>query len=207
VLGAYTGDRFDQLFDPIVAIPNERLLIKGEGDTLTIGPHRTLSFLDTPGHAAHHFSIYDPVSNGIFTGDTAGIRYHQVTDLGFTLYLPTTTPNQFDPDAMLNSINRFREMQVEKIYFSHFGMTTDIKDAFQQVSYWIPRFVEIGEQALSKGEGVEKIAAGLLHMISNYLSERKVADNHPVYDILKLDLEIDAMGIVYYLNKRKKTGM
>jgi glyoxylase-like metal-dependent hydrolase (beta-lactamase superfamily II) len=202
---AVYGDKFDRLFNPILPIPNERLLIKGEGDTLTIGPGCTLQFFDTPGHAAHHFSIHDPVSNGIFTGDTAGIRYHQLADAGFTLYLPTTSPNQFDPDAMLNSIDRFRKMRVEKIYFGHFGMTTDTEEAYQQVSYWIPFFVESGEQALLKGEGIKGIADRILNLIINHLTERKVALIHPVYDILKLDLEVCSMGIADYLHKRKKT--
>src|SRR5699024_1559836 len=71
---AVYGDSFQELFEPIVPVPEERLLVKGEGDTLKIGPDCTLTFYDTPGHAKHHFSIYDPVSNGIFTGDTVGIR-------------------------------------------------------------------------------------------------------------------------------------
>lgn len=66
---AVYGDRFSELFDPIIAVPKERLLVKDEGATLKIGPTCTLKFLDTPGHAKHHFSIYDPVSNGMFTGE------------------------------------------------------------------------------------------------------------------------------------------
>ena len=38
------GERFSELFDPVVPIPEERLLIKDEGDTLEIGPACTLKF-------------------------------------------------------------------------------------------------------------------------------------------------------------------
>ena len=55
---AVYGDKFSQLFDPIVEIPEDRLMIKGEGDTLEISEKLNLKFLDTPGHANHHFSIY-----------------------------------------------------------------------------------------------------------------------------------------------------
>src|SRR5690625_2393642 len=75
---AIYGDSFSELFDPIVPIAADRLIVKNEGDTLKIGSDCTLEFLNTPGHSKHHFSIYDPVSNGIFTGDTAGIRYQQL---------------------------------------------------------------------------------------------------------------------------------
>ena len=84
---AVYGSKFDALFDPVVPVPEERLIVKEDGETLTIGPGRTLQFWHTPGHAAHHFSIYDPVSNGVFTGDTAGIRYHQTNDVGLEFYL------------------------------------------------------------------------------------------------------------------------
>ena len=36
---------------------------------------RKLVFFDTPGHARHHFCIYDQLSDGVFTGDTFGISY------------------------------------------------------------------------------------------------------------------------------------
>src|SRR5699024_100755 len=75
---AIYGESFEELFEPIVPVPEERMLIKGEGDTLQISKDCTLKFFNTPGHSRHHFSIYDPISNGIFTGDTAGIRYEQL---------------------------------------------------------------------------------------------------------------------------------
>ncbi len=59
-----------------------------------------LKFIYTPGHANHHYSIYDKKSNGIFTGDTAGVRYAELTDEGEAFYLPTTSPNQLNPNDM-----------------------------------------------------------------------------------------------------------
>src|SRR5699024_12194660 len=98
---AIYGDSFEELFEPIVPVAEERLLIKGEGDTLKIGANCTLQFLDTPGHSRHHFSIYDPVSNGVFTGDTTGIRYEQLAREGLACFLPSTTPNDIDPMSIL----------------------------------------------------------------------------------------------------------
>src|SRR5699024_3313227 len=91
------GAQFASLSDPTVPIREERILVRQDQETLSIGPDRTLTFLDSPGHAKHHFSIYDPVSRGLFTGDTAGVQYMQSKEFGFPFYLPTTSPNQFDP--------------------------------------------------------------------------------------------------------------
>ena len=151
---AVYGDKFESLFDPILPIAEDRLLIKGEGDVLKIGPACTLQFLDTPGHAKHHFSIYDPVSNGIFTGDTIGVRYKQLVADGIDLFLPSTSPNQFDPTAMVQAIDRIQDMNVEFIYFGHFGMTDKPKEVFRQVSKWLVVFVEEAKAVYCRGKRI-----------------------------------------------------
>lgn len=203
------GEKFDELFDPILPVPEERILVKGDGDTLTIGPGRTLRFLDTPGHAQHHFSIYDPVSHGVFCGDTAGIRYIQLEADGIPFFLPVTSPNQFDPEAMLASIERYKTMNLARLYYGHYGMTTQVDEAIRQVVHWIPRFVEESENVLSENTGTvvqqaALISQRLLDIIRKELSEKGVEDSHPVYEMLKMDFQVSAMGLVDYLNKRSE---
>jgi len=89
---------FEKFYDPIYPIPEERLMIKENGEVLELA-NRTLTFYDTPGHAKHHFSIHDSLSNGIFTGDTIGVYYQDIQE--FEFFLPSTSPNHFDPDEML----------------------------------------------------------------------------------------------------------
>lgn len=198
------GNIFDELFDPVVPIPDERLITKEDGDTLTIAPERTLTFYDSPGHAKHHFSIYDPVSNGLFTGDTSGVRYHQAEDHDLVFYLPTTSPNQFDPDAMLHSIQRFRDMNVDRIYFGHFSMSSGPNEVYRQVEEWIPRFVEAGKQAMAHEEGAEGIKRRLHDSVSQYLQKHGVPENHAVYNILQMDFEVCSQGIADYLSKKSR---
>lgn len=203
------GEKFDTFFDPILPIPEDRILIREDGDTLTIGPERTLQFLDTPGHALHHFSIYDPVSNGMFSGDTAGIRYAHLEEEGIPFFLPTTSPNQFDPEAMLASIERFRSMNIQRLYFGHYGMTTLVEEAFRQVAHWLDRFLEIGKGFMSENavsaatmaQQADELGKQLLGAVGHHLAALGVAENHRVYEILTLDCQVDAMGILDYLAK------
>ncbi|MFC7062927.1 MBL fold metallo-hydrolase [Halobacillus seohaensis] len=201
---AVYGENFDELFDPILPIAEEKLIVKEDGDILKIGSDCTLEFLDTPGHASHHLGIYDPVSNGMFTGDTAGIRYHQTQDYGLTFYLPSTSPNQFDPEAMRQSIGRFKEMNLSQIFFGHFGKSEEPEVALNQVLDWIPAFVDAGEKALANGEGMNGIKSRLQEKVAAYLKEFNIPDDHEVYKILKLDFEVCAMGLLDYLNKRER---
>lgn len=201
---AIYGESFSDLFDPIIPVPEERLLVKGEGDTLEIGSACTLEFLDTPGHSKHHFSIYDPISKGMFTGDTVGIRYEQLIHEGIDLFLPSTSPNQFDPNAMQASIDRMMEMKLERIYFGHFGMTEKTDQALDQVSEWLDIFVEEGEQVVSEGKGYDVLAKALLGRVRHHLREFDIPDEHEAYIVINLDMQVSALGIMDYFKKLKQ---
>lgn len=198
------GERFSELFDPVVAIPEERLLIKDEGDKLEIGPACTLSFMDTPGHAKHHFSIYDPVSNGMFTGDTVGIRYEQLIRDGVDLFLPSTSPNQFDPDAMREEIERMLNMDLDYIYFGHFGMTSNPKMALRQVAEWLDIFMKEAETIGELSKSHEILAERLSDRVRDHIREKNVPDNHEVYGLIELDMQVSAMGILDYIRTSQR---
>src|SRR5699024_8069968 len=201
--GVY-GESFSELFEPIIPIPEDRLMTKDDGETLKIGHNCTLEFLDTPGHARHHFSIYDPISNCLFTGDTVGIRYQQLIREGIDYFLPSTSPNHFDPNAMHESIDRIRSMNLDKIYYGHFGMTEDVNQALDQVSEWLDIFVEIGEEVVSEGKGYDVLASRMLEQVKGDLSIKGLRTDHDVYIVLNLDMQVCALGIIDYFKKLKQ---
>jgi glyoxylase-like metal-dependent hydrolase (beta-lactamase superfamily II) len=205
---AVYGDQFSQLFDPILPVPEEQLITMANGDKLELGDGMSLQFFDSPGHADHHFSIYHPPSQGIFTGDTAGIFYPQIYREGISFYLPSTSPNQFDPDKMLKSIEMYKELGIEKIYFGHYGMSDNPEEAFRQVKDWLKIFIEEAENAVSLGgsvsQQVDAITESILTKIKKQLHLQGLPENHPIYELLHLDVNVSAMGLVHYLNK--KTG-
>ncbi|TFJ91841.1 MBL fold metallo-hydrolase [Lentibacillus salicampi] len=201
--GVY-GDSFSELFDPIVPVPEDRLIVKHDGETLKIGDQCTLEFLDTPGHARHHFSIYDPISNGLFTGDTVGVRYQQLIDAGVDFFLPSTSPNHFDPNAMHDSIERIRAMNLNKIYYGHFGMTEDVSQALDQVAEWLDIFVGIGEEAVAEGKGYDVLASRMLEQVKGDLSIKGLRTDHDAYVVLNLDMQVCALGMIDYFKKLKQ---
>ncbi|MCS1351796.1 MBL fold metallo-hydrolase [Mechercharimyces sp. CAU 1602] len=197
-------DAFDDLFDPVLPVEANRVLVKGEGDVLRLGAERKLYFIDTPGHAKHHFSIYDNVSKGVFTGDTAGVRYVDGLGEGRDFFLPSTSPNQFDPEAMIASIERLRSFSPQRLFFGHFGMSDEVDKALDEVTYWIPRFVEAGVEALQAGEGAAGIERRLLQSIASYVREFGVEKESPLFQTLTLDLPICALGIKDYIDKKAR---
>ncbi|MER2090213.1 MAG: MBL fold metallo-hydrolase [Sporosarcina sp.] len=195
------GERFSELFEPIISIPADRLLVKDEGDTLEIGRTCTLKFLDTPGHAKHHFSIFDPISNGIFSGDTVGIRYEQLIRDDVNLFLPSTSPNQFDPDAMRRAIDRMSEMNLHAIYFGHYGMTDAPHKALQQVSEWLDAFMKEAENVVAEQKGHDVLAQRLFNRVREHLRKSGIPDDHEVYFLIEVDMQVSAMGMIDFLKK------
>lgn len=205
---AVYGEKFDSLFNPILPVPEEQLMVMNNEDTLTIGENCTLTFYDTPGHANHHFSIYHSAVNGMFTGDTAGIFYTQLYKEGIEFYLPTTTPSNFDPDKMKQSINLYKSMNLDYIFFGHYGMSKNPAEVYQQVTNWLLPFVDVTEKAYKKGTSLEEMIGlttkGLFEKVSSYLDELKVPKKHEIYSVLQLDLEVCAMGLIDYIHKKNK---
>lgn len=200
---AVYGDDFERLFDPILPIPEERLLIKEDGETLKLSEQCSLTFYHTQGHADHHFSIYDPISNGMFTGDTIGIRYDHLKE--FEFYLPSTSPNQFKPNEMLQSLEKIiNELKVDHVYFGHFGKSSSPDEIYKQMSYWVPKFVETGEAVFHKGQDYEVLKDKLLELVKESLSKMNVNEDHHVFELITLDLQICSMGIFDYLQKKYK---
>ncbi|WP_210366351.1 MBL fold metallo-hydrolase [Bacillus sp. REN3] len=205
---AVYGDKFDELFKPIIPVPEEKIMIKEDGDILTIGENTTLQFLDTPGHANHHFSVYHPPTKGIFTGDTAGIFYPQLYRQGIEFYLPTTSPNQFDPGEMMGSISRFKHLGIERIYFGHYGMSENPVEAFSQVENWLRTFLVEAESVIKsqtdRADQAGTIAGRLYDKIKLQLIEKGIKEDDPIFELLQLDVNVSAMGLADYFRKQQE---
>ncbi|HEY0180500.1 MAG TPA: MBL fold metallo-hydrolase, partial [Dokdonella sp.] len=61
-------------YGQLVPVPPERLRALADDETVDL-EGRLLRFMDSPGHALHHVTLYDELSSGWFTGDCFGISY------------------------------------------------------------------------------------------------------------------------------------
>jgi glyoxylase-like metal-dependent hydrolase (beta-lactamase superfamily II) len=89
----------------IIPVDENRVIEADDMYRFRLG-ERELLVLDTPGHARHHFCVWDEQSRGFFTGDTFGIAYPELDCDGHSFIFPPTTPVQFDPPAWHASIDR-----------------------------------------------------------------------------------------------------
>jgi glyoxylase-like metal-dependent hydrolase (beta-lactamase superfamily II) len=147
---AVYGDAFDSLWGEILPVPAAQITALKEGDFFELGPTR-FAVWDTPGHAKHHLAF---VAEGLaFTGDTAGVRLP-----GCDFLSPATAPSQFDPVALLHSLQRLRAAKLDRIYLTHFGPVDAVEDHLDRYVELIQDVVTLAEEHLGSGAAPEDFA-------------------------------------------------
>ena len=203
----YGKEKFKHSFGDILSIDENRVIVAEDMSTLQLSG-RTFTFLDTPGHARHHFCVYDEMSNGFFTGDTFGLSYRELDDQKGAFILATTTPVQFDPDVWQHSITKLLEYQPTNMYLTHFGCVNDISSLAEDLRNDIRQHAEIAMQYINKKEAREdKIKVDLTEYLQQRLYARYSKNEVQSYiDILQFDLELNAAGLEVWLSRLEKAA-
>ncbi len=96
-------------------VDEERITALEDGDTIDLGGHR-LEVHHAPGHAPHQAVYYDPVCDGVFTADAAGI-----CTPGTDGVRQTSPPPTFDLPQVLADIELLQDLDPSALYYGHFG--------------------------------------------------------------------------------------
>jgi glyoxylase-like metal-dependent hydrolase (beta-lactamase superfamily II) len=200
------GEAFDELFSPILPVPEEKIMIAEDGMELTIDEGRTLTFYDSPGHAYHHYAVYDPVSKGIFTGDSAGMSAPPLQEAyGFDFYVPSSSPVQFDPEAMVATLRRFAELDVEQLFITHYGRHGNAKRIIAENIERAQSFARITEEAYRENPTWEHIAEKLREYFHQELTRLGVREGDPLLHWFEFDIEIDSKGLFHYIETKTRS--
>jgi glyoxylase-like metal-dependent hydrolase (beta-lactamase superfamily II) len=209
IIGAtavYGEEKFKQCFGEVLPIDEQRVIVAKDNKSLELAG-RELRFIDTPGHARHHFCIYDKFSEGIFTGDTFGLSYRELDDKDGAFILPTTTPVQFEPDAWQNSLTRLLSFNPKNMYLTHFGRITEVERLAQELRSDINQYAEIAQKLLHADDRRKKIINALTKFLQQRLSNRNVtADMEAQTRFLRPDLELNAAGLEVWLDRQLKAA-
>ncbi|MBK9516975.1 MAG: MBL fold metallo-hydrolase [Anaeromyxobacter sp.] len=204
-VGVYGAEATQQLYGDPVAIPAARVVEAPDGFTLDLGA-RPLCFLDAPGHARHHFVVHDEVTRGLFTGDTFGLSYRQLDTARGPFFFPTTTPVQFDPEALHATLDRLMGLAPERLYLTHYGCVTGGLAAHAATLHrGIDAFVRIARAAPAGPGRHAAVKVGLTGLLLSGLADHGA----PVGQAEALawfdnDLELNAQGLEVWLDGATK---
>lgn len=202
----YGEDVFKKFFGEVLPVDVDRIIEVSDEQTLSLNG-RPLIFLDTPGHAKHHYCVYDELSSSFFTGDTFGLAYEALTFNGERFIFPTTTPVQFDPQALHQSIDRMMTYLPRQMFLTHFGRVDDPAKKADNLHRHIESFVSIAEQSYSNQheECTSNLFTGLLSYLKTELEQLGSKLNEKeILAIMSVDLNLNAQGLCCWLDHKNK---
>ena len=201
----YGKDTAKKLYGDLLPISETRVQIGRHGDTLALG-QRTLEILDTPGHARHHISIVDHAAKGIFSGDTFGLSYRELDVDGKAFIFPTTTPVNFEPDAMHQSIELMRSFKPSGIYLTHYSQVTEVEKLADDLHRHIDAFVDMTNKATGQGDARKQAieAAMTDYLLREVRAHGCTLTDEEIKAIFKTDLDLNAQGLAYWKTQDEK---
>lgn len=201
----YGEDAARELYGEVVPIDESRILVAADEFKLDFNGRRLL-FLDTPGHARHHFCVVDSQNHVIFAGDTMGISYRALDGPNGPFVFPTSSPVQFEPDALHRSIDRLMATRPKSIFMTHFGEIEASANMAQMLHRRIDGYVRIANQLA----GSANPESELRRAITDYMLNEAVRHGVPlppddIREVLNMDAKLNADGIAVWLARRTKT--
>ncbi len=193
----YGEAEFKKQYGNLVPIDQQRVTEANDGLRLNF-QNRLLEFIDTSGHAKHHVCIIDKTSNGMFTGDTFGVAYPELTVNGQPFIFPPSSPVDFDPADWLESIDKLMNTQCDRAYLTHFCMVDNLNPLAESLRQRIKIFADLALQTTSDKDVGDKI--------KNYFVEEIRAtgcqiSQENLFKILMLDISLIIQGLRVWVEK------
>lgn len=136
-------------YGQIRPVPEGRILAADEGIKIRLGEDMELEAYLTPGHAAHHLSLFERNSKILFAGEAAGACINGG--------LRPATPPPFKLEEALASLDKLIAFKPERICYGHFGCYGDGLKRLKSYRDKLLRWHEVVEAQAQKGTSPEEI--------------------------------------------------
>lgn len=204
-IAVYGEAAFRELYGEIVPAPAERVIEADDGYALDFNGRR-LEFIDTPGHARHHYCIHDLVSNSLFTGDTFGISYREFDVDGRPFIFPTTTPVQFEPEALHASIERLLARNAQAAYLTHYGRIENLATLAPTLHALIDEFVAMTLAAPGEGQARQEALKTAMNtcLMARLRAHGCTLEDATCLDLLANDVELNCQGLLFWRDREPR---
>jgi glyoxylase-like metal-dependent hydrolase (beta-lactamase superfamily II) len=191
-------------YGELVPVDKERVIEAPDGFTLELGG-RPLLFLDTPGHARHHFCVWDEASRAFFTGDTFGLSYREFTSERGAFILPTTTPVQFEPEALVASIDRLLSYGPRAMYLTHYSRVAEVERLADRLKAEVGELVALGRAEDGKPDRAARLRKGVAALFLGWVKDHgSPLSPERALDLLAMDVELNSQGLEAWLDRDRR---
>ena len=202
----YGEKMFRELYGSLVALPAERMLIAEDGLRLSLAGRR-FELIHTPGHALHHYAIVDHDARVIFSGDNFGISYRDFDTSHGEFIFPTTTPVQFDPEAMHATIDRLMGYQPKAMYLTHYSRVNDLARLARDMHAAVDAWVEMARRHHGKPERGALIRREMAGWFDAALDRHGyTGDAATRRELLAGDIDLNCQGLEVWLDRSAGAG-
>jgi len=177
-------------------VPEERIIAATDGMTFDIGNNIRLKVVETLGHASHHLSYYEPLSEGIFPGDAAGIFLNEID------VIVPTTPSPFRLDVALASLDKLISLKPKVLYYSHFGKAYNAVEKLQTYAQQLKLWAKITRQGIENKESLEAISKRIIESDVAVQKAKEYIKAHPVLSETVLNESV--RGFIDFVEKFKE---
>ncbi len=197
----YGESVMEQTYGRLRPIPAGRVIEAPDGHVVNLAG-RPLLCIDTPGHAKHHLTVYDKRANACFTGDVFGLSYRDFDGANGPFILPTTSPVQFDPEALHASIERLVALKPAAMYLTHYGRVEPVDRLAADLHAQIDAMVALARAAHGKPDR----HAVLVESLADLYAARAEAHGwrqgrDALRQLLGMDIELNAQGLEVWLDR------
>lgn len=193
----YGEAEFKKHYSHLTPIEQQRIISAKDGFCLDF-QGRKLTFLDTPGHAKHHVCIIDKSSQGMFTGDTFGVAYPELSTPTATFIFPPSSPVDFDPSAWEESIDRLIATGAQRAYLTHYGVVENLQVLAVMLKDTIKAFVQFTKNKPSHTELSTLVTD---HLLRGAQQTGCLLNQQEITDILQLDIDLITQGLEVWIEK------
>jgi len=202
----YGAEEVRRTYGELVPVPVDRLVEAPDGHVVNLAG-RELLCLDTPGHARHHYSVWDAASRAFFPGDTFGLSYREFDTARGAFILPTTTPVQFEPAALHASIRRMLSFAPQAMYLTHYSRVGDVARLAEDLHVQIDAMVAIARRHAGAADGHAAIRRDLTALyVERAAAHGCTLGAAQVQALLAMDIELNAQGLGVWLGREARAA-
>jgi glyoxylase-like metal-dependent hydrolase (beta-lactamase superfamily II) len=116
------GDAMETLWGGMDPVPTDKIHVLKDGDSIDLGG-RSLTAIETPGHASHHHAYLDSGTGVVFSGDAVAVRLPEAG-----VIRPASPPPEFNVETACASIEKIRSLRPAGVWMTHYGPTDEGRD-------------------------------------------------------------------------------
>jgi glyoxylase-like metal-dependent hydrolase (beta-lactamase superfamily II) len=191
------GDLMDTVYGDCTPIDGDRILGVEDGTSLDLGGGRRLELLATPGHAKHHISVLDHDTGALFVGDSVGVKTPHTGPLR-----PATPPPDFDLELAQSTIDRYLQLDPERVYLAHYGAVDPPRDTLAEASAKLAAWAEVAREAVVEHDELDHVADTLARRFAVEMADEPVDEDTAQRLEVLGGFRTNGMGLLRYWRKR-----